>query len=125
MGGWGSGRREYARTPTVEECRHLDADGITDLVEQPGEGAMIYWGGQEDPTASIRVVALSCEHVAELKAGETLLLRRSGDDGDDADHDPEDIPQVDVDAAAVETPPPGPTPRTARTGRWCWCWRIG
>lgn len=33
MGGLGSGRRKYATTPTVAECRTLDADNLTDSVE--------------------------------------------------------------------------------------------
>lgn len=46
MGGFGSGRYEYARTPTVEECRHLDADEFADLVDAPpGAYADLRWNG--------------------------------------------------------------------------------
>jgi hypothetical protein len=45
MGGWGSGRREYADTPTVEACRTLDADEFTDHIEHPdGTTGSLEWG---------------------------------------------------------------------------------
>jgi len=79
MGGFGSGRYEYATTPTVEECRHLGADNFTDAVEHPGRESMVYWGGQEDHDASIRVVLLGTDHVDALAAGETPQVRPDGD----------------------------------------------
>lgn len=33
MGGFGSGRQQYATTPTVKECRTLNADMLTDYVD--------------------------------------------------------------------------------------------
>jgi len=72
MGGWGSGRREYATTPTVEECRHLDSDKFTDAVQHPGRGGMLRWGDPDDPAASIDIVMLSADHVATLKSGDRL-----------------------------------------------------
>jgi len=35
MGGWGSGRRDYATTPTVEECRTMDMDDVKEVTEHP------------------------------------------------------------------------------------------
>lgn len=84
MGGWGSGRREYARTPTVEECRHLSSDAFTDAVEHPGHGGPIYWGDPDDPEASIIVIPLSADHVAALKSGEQLDLIPT-EDAEDVD----------------------------------------
>lgn len=55
MGGFGSGRREYARTPTVERCRHLDVDELTDVVEHPGSYATVSWG-EGDDAANIKIV---------------------------------------------------------------------
>lgn len=72
MGGFGSGRREYATTPAVEECRHLESNRFTDVVETPGYGKRIYWGDVDDPDASIRAIPLSEDHLAALKAGEKL-----------------------------------------------------
>jgi hypothetical protein len=57
MGGFGSGRREYATTPTVEECRHLDVDRIKRFTETPGFRGPVYWGDREDPEATITVKA--------------------------------------------------------------------
>ena len=50
MGGFGSGRREYAETPTVEECRHLDVNELKDALSRVGERGRIWWGeeGNED-----------------------------------------------------------------------------
>lgn len=72
MGGLGSGRREYATTPTVEECRFLDSDKFTDAVERPGYGGPVYWGDRDDPAATINVIMLSADHVDALKSGEAL-----------------------------------------------------
>lgn len=55
MGGLGSGRYEYATTPTVEDCRVLDVNEFTDAVEHPGTNATIRWGPEDDPGASIGV----------------------------------------------------------------------
>lgn len=47
MGGLGSGRREYATTPTVAECRTLDADTLTEYVDvDPADDAHLdlRWG---------------------------------------------------------------------------------
>lgn len=55
MGGWGSGRNDYAHTPTVEACLHLDADQFTDAVNYPGSIVTVRWGDSEDPEASIMV----------------------------------------------------------------------
>lgn len=47
MGGIGSGRREYATTPTVGQCRTLDADQLTEYVDASG---FIDWQWDEDTT---------------------------------------------------------------------------
>jgi len=57
MGGLGSGRREYATTPTVEECRHLDIDRLKKFTKHPGRKGPVWWGDQADPEASITVTA--------------------------------------------------------------------
>jgi hypothetical protein len=72
MGGVGSGRQEYATTPTVEECRHLSVDKFSDAVKRPGRGGVIHWGESDDPAVSIRVVLLSDDHLAALKDGKKL-----------------------------------------------------
>jgi hypothetical protein len=57
MGGFGSGRQEYATTPTVEECRHLDVDRIKKYTEYSGMKGPVYWGDHDDPEATITVAA--------------------------------------------------------------------
>lgn len=90
MGGFGSGRRKYATTPTVGECRHLAADAFTDAVENPGYGGQIYWGGTDDPDASIGVVLLSDDHLAALKDGQRLTT-------ESAEDTPDGVQQMDTD----------------------------
>lgn len=55
MGGWGSGRSDYATTPTVGQCRQLDVNDLTDMVDYPGSYATTWWGDRDDPEASITV----------------------------------------------------------------------
>ena len=55
MGGYGSGRNEYATTPTVEECRRLDVDKLKEFTEQPGANGPVWWGDREDPDATLAV----------------------------------------------------------------------
>jgi len=75
MGGFGSGRHEYATTPTVEECRHLDVDRIKEFTERPGSRGSVYWGGQEDPDADITVVAEGSREVADETRAAKLRLK--------------------------------------------------
>jgi len=51
MGGFGSGRREYATTPTVEECRSMDRDDLKELTEHPNAVGELYWGDPDDDDA--------------------------------------------------------------------------
>lgn len=44
MGGWGSGRNEYATTPTVGQCDQLDSDNISEFTESAGLTGEIWWG---------------------------------------------------------------------------------
>jgi len=53
MGGFGSGRREYATTPTVEECRSMDIDELKEATEHPDADGVIWWGDREDPDAHL------------------------------------------------------------------------
>lgn len=58
MGGYGSGRYEYASTPTVAACRALDVDEFTDAVRRPGRGFKYSWcdeHGHGDPVETIGV----------------------------------------------------------------------
>jgi len=53
MGGFGSGRSEYASTLTVEECRHLEANRILTITKLPGKSGSLWWGDREDPDVRI------------------------------------------------------------------------
>lgn len=56
MGGIGSGRDSYADTPTVEECRSIDANDLKELTEQPNGEGVIWWGDRDDPDARVAVI---------------------------------------------------------------------
>jgi len=46
MGGIGSGRHRYADTPDIEECRFVDSDEFSDVIDAPnGSYADISWNG--------------------------------------------------------------------------------
>ena len=68
MGGFGSGRREYATTPTVEECRAMDTDKLKDLTEHPNAAGQIYWGDPDNDDTSY--LAWRTEGVRELDGEE-------------------------------------------------------
>lgn len=86
MGGRGSGRYEYASTPTVEECHHLDVDGLKELAKQPGETAGMLWGDREDPTATIAVrsegaaTLEDADRAARLRLQYTVTHRRTDEE---------------------------------------------
>lgn len=87
MGGWGSGRRDYATTPTVEECRHLDTDRIKARTENPGTRGWVYWGDREDPDSWLTVIAEGERHLEEgdtraaaLRLKYTITHKRTGEE---------------------------------------------
>lgn len=58
MGGFGSGRREYATTATVGECHTLDVDEFTEAVDHPGGFVPYRWRddyGNGEEVASIGI----------------------------------------------------------------------
>lgn len=44
MGGFGSGRREYASTPTVEACHSLSANELTEYTDTDAGTLTVKWG---------------------------------------------------------------------------------
>jgi hypothetical protein len=81
MGGWGSGREEYATTPVVEECRHLDVDRIKKFTKHPGRKGPVWWGDREDPEAWITVTADGERDVGEETRTARLRLSYTLTDG--------------------------------------------
>lgn len=90
MGGLGSGRHEYATTPLVEECRHLDVDRIKRFTEHPGLKGPVYWGDREDPAATITVKADGERELGEEpRAARLQLIYTLTDGGGDESQDVE------------------------------------
>jgi len=82
MGGVGSGRYDYATTPTVAECYQLVSDRFTEVVHGPHEGhADLSWGD----SVSIRVFV---ENPSGRDLAEGIRLRYVSDPGGkDVSHD--------------------------------------
>ena len=86
MGGWGSGRDDYASTPTVEECRQLDVDRIKEFTEQPGSRRPVWWGDKENPDSWLSATAegerdLGDEtRAARLRLKYTITHKRTGEE---------------------------------------------
>jgi hypothetical protein len=55
MGGFDSGRDDYATTPTVEESKTIDVNRFTDAIEQPDTSGAAWKGDREDPEWWINV----------------------------------------------------------------------
>lgn len=81
MGGFSSGRRSYATTPDVEECRHLDVDRHKAITEQPGSRRPVWWGDREDPSASIVIEAVGERDLGEETRAGRLRLSYTLTDG--------------------------------------------
>jgi len=55
MGGFGSGRREYATTPTVRQCYHLPADEFTEVIDAShGRRISLSWTESVDIAAYVK-----------------------------------------------------------------------
>jgi hypothetical protein len=55
MGGFGSGRREYATTPTVRQCYSLPADEFTEVIDGPHGGRLsLSWTDNVDISVFIK-----------------------------------------------------------------------
>ena len=65
MGGWGSGRHEYATTPTVGQCDQLSSDGISDFTESAGLEGTVWWGEKDDPHIRIAVESKGCSSIPD------------------------------------------------------------
>jgi len=81
MGGIGSGRYEYAETPTVGQCYQLSADEFTEVIDGPDGGRLtLSWSD------SIRM-AVFIESDTEGPAGGLRFVYTSDPDGEAIKHD--------------------------------------
>jgi hypothetical protein len=82
----GSGRDDYATTPTVGASRTLDVNELTDAVEHPGAEGTIRWGAEDDPRSRIGVALLPEDGDAD-RATAVRLWYTVDPDGDDTDRE--------------------------------------
>lgn len=54
MGGFGSGRNPFAKTPMVERCLHLDVNEFTEFVEEEGAGRLTWGDGAHEVHFELR-----------------------------------------------------------------------
>lgn len=88
MGGLGSGRHDYATTPTVEECCALEVDEFIGVLEDPGSSVMVRWGPEDDPSASIGVHLLPQHGDADTTTALRLVYTiTDGRTGEQTAHD--------------------------------------
>jgi len=73
MGGLGSGRHEYAKTPTVGECASLSINGVDEFTESPGLGGKIWWG--ESQEEADRLMFVTSEGESAIADGRPRRLR--------------------------------------------------
>lgn len=75
MGGWGSGRNEYATTATVEECRSMDVNELKEATEYTGSEGAMWWGDREDPDAWLSWEAVGSQEIDDETRVSALRLR--------------------------------------------------
>jgi hypothetical protein len=73
MGGFGSGRREYATTPTVGQCTHLNSDNVSEFTES-GLTGKIWWGDKHDPDIMIGIKSEGESGEVDGRAGRLRLI---------------------------------------------------
>lgn len=79
MGGWGSGRQEYATTPTVGQCEQLDSDGMAGFTESAGLKGKIWWGEKDDPNMVMGVRSEGSSSVAVERPSRLRLVYHAKD----------------------------------------------
>lgn len=95
MGGFGSGRDEYATTPTVGECHRLEVDDLTCLTDRPGGFYQYTWRdeyGHGEPVASVGIWALpeAGDGAADVDRATALRLEYTitdGSTGEEREHE--------------------------------------
>lgn len=75
MGGRGSGRNDYASTPTVEECRSMDIDDLKEATKHPDADGLIWWGDREDPDSRLSWEAEGERHLEDETRPEALRFK--------------------------------------------------
>ena len=79
MGGFGSGRNEYATTPTVGQCERLCSDKVTEFTESPGLAGEVWWGERDNPHMVMGVKSETESNVADGRAGRLRLIYQTKD----------------------------------------------
>jgi hypothetical protein len=78
MGGFGSGRREYATTPTVGQCTHLNSDNVSEFTESPGLKGKVWWGDKGDPDMMVGIKSEG-QSTVDGRAGRLRLIYQTED----------------------------------------------
>jgi hypothetical protein len=79
MGGIGSGRVEYADTPTVGQCVEFCSDNVSEFAESPGSDGAMWWGDRDDPDMLMAVKAEGESTIVEGRADILRLIYQTED----------------------------------------------
>ena len=79
MGGFDSGRREYATTPTVGQSTSLCSDNVSEFTESPGLEGKVWWGEKEDADMQMFVGSEGESDTAEGRAARLRLVYHTED----------------------------------------------
>ena len=79
MGGFDSGRHEYATTPTVGQCTRLCSDNVSKFTESPELEGKMWWGEKDDPDIQMFVASEGESNIAEGRAARLRLVYQTED----------------------------------------------
>jgi hypothetical protein len=79
MGGFDSGRHEYATTPTVGECTSVRSGNVSEFTQQPGLEGKIWYGDKDDPDMQMFVASEGESDIAEGRAARLRLVYHTED----------------------------------------------
>jgi hypothetical protein len=85
MGGFGSGRHEYAKTPTVGQSTALSISWVDEFTESPGLGGKIWWGESEEEADRLMFVSSEGESATADGRPSRLRFRYQTEDADSGD----------------------------------------
>ena len=79
MGGFDSGRHEYATTPTVGECTSVRSGNVSEFTQEPGLEGQLWWGDKEDTGIQMFVASEGESDIAEGRAARLRLVYHTED----------------------------------------------
>ena len=79
MGGFDSGRHEYATTPTVGQSTALCSDSVSEFTQESGLEGKVWYGDKDDPDMQMFVASEGESDIAEGRAARLRLVYHTED----------------------------------------------